>query len=1135
MALVLEKFVPTLVIGLGGTGSKVLDQLIKYISDEDRVKDLQENNLFEFVAMDTDLGELDALKIKNKIRTSENLVIADYIRVRRREDQAQGKNTLDWLVNESQFPKSFFDFDISSGAGQVRMYSRLAFEKASQNIYQNLESAINRLKSINNKGTATQATNVNIYIICSMAGGTGGGSFLQVAAMVKYILKKNNKQGQVKAYILSPDIYTKGGILPANQLQDIKANAYAVLKEIDAFYKLMMRVKGSYGLFTEQDMEFIFSPHLSIKSHEDFGNSPLDFVYIVDSENTKGSLSIDKGVMFKMYERMIADALYATIFSPISSKQASVENNTIRQRLEASINSTDYPGYGSIGAGRLVFPIDDIAEYLGHRFVSDIICQNWKEMDADFYAELRDYEKAKQVGEERTYPMRHKKYIEYIENKSRAERSPDYIKLAYNLYEKIHKDDESFVDGVENLIAKRIIQILNENFSDGFSGDDVADYNKEESELEISSSIKHPIPNIISNLKSNFNKDTAESQIRQIIDTTESRVKKLRSLFNNNEQSIINSIIKEIMAEDDKLRSKPEDLASHYLIKWLTIDSKKEGMNIFFIRYFLSKEFEKLHNLRGSIENKINQFKEEVEDIDENIYSGNKKTPTQYLEEKLSTKSIRELGLTVQNIINAKKTIIDFIQGTGYRSLDSYTNKYFQNNINLFYNRIRKSVIERLIGLLSYEYKGKDLASENGFLEIIHKTFDYVSNTLEEEFKKETEKLADFSPSVEKMGVTKGVYNDRKAKENIWKNIGVYSGNEVSRIRETYQNMLSGIEKAYRNIQDMLGVMDKEMIKLRRETILKEMTLKFKDDLLNPSREYFKTALNEKYNILTAMREDYMLQGVVEEQEIYKRILQELKNLFEGCAPFAKTYDVSTCQSIATIAYSDELKPYKIEELIGDITNESGTGNVDTLKNKQIILILRSQVGFVIRDFKTIPEYFEAYLNSELARHIDYRWDYQLPEASIVEESFFGKLLLRAHVIEFIRYKQDSSGRILGSSEYVENYFDIRKRNPNEELLYKPFANGFKETYFEFKKLMKTRKDLRFQLLESHNNARKKDASGQDTSYSKAANEVLTLYAKLENQVNDELKSVIRDIRRPMEYVFQEEFSYFIEKNKVTI
>ena len=112
----MDVLAPTLIIGLGGNGSKIVSQVAKNTNEEQR-------RYIRFVVFDTDANDLRELKehgyIGKTVQTSKKMTVGEYLE----NDQHAREN---WFpVNRILCRKA-----LSEGAGQVRAISRLALDTA---------------------------------------------------------------------------------------------------------------------------------------------------------------------------------------------------------------------------------------------------------------------------------------------------------------------------------------------------------------------------------------------------------------------------------------------------------------------------------------------------------------------------------------------------------------------------------------------------------------------------------------------------------------------------------------------------------------------------------------------------------------------------------------------------------------------------------------------------------------------------------------------------------------------------------------------------------------------------------------------------------------------------------------------
>lgn len=105
---------PTLLIGLGGAGSKIVERVSGLITPEQRES-------IAVVVLDTDINDMRAIRERNPfirtIQTSTRQTVGEYL----------SKNT---YARDTWFPvnKTLNKKPLTEGAGQVRSISRLAFE-----------------------------------------------------------------------------------------------------------------------------------------------------------------------------------------------------------------------------------------------------------------------------------------------------------------------------------------------------------------------------------------------------------------------------------------------------------------------------------------------------------------------------------------------------------------------------------------------------------------------------------------------------------------------------------------------------------------------------------------------------------------------------------------------------------------------------------------------------------------------------------------------------------------------------------------------------------------------------------------------------------------------------------------------
>lgn len=107
---------PTLVVGLGGTGSDIVKRVAKQVNEE-------QAQHIRFVVFDTDVNELADIRAENNlirtVQTSTKMTVGEYL-----EQDVHAKDK--WFPVSPILNKK----TLTEGAGQVRAISRLALDTA---------------------------------------------------------------------------------------------------------------------------------------------------------------------------------------------------------------------------------------------------------------------------------------------------------------------------------------------------------------------------------------------------------------------------------------------------------------------------------------------------------------------------------------------------------------------------------------------------------------------------------------------------------------------------------------------------------------------------------------------------------------------------------------------------------------------------------------------------------------------------------------------------------------------------------------------------------------------------------------------------------------------------------------------
>ncbi len=362
---------PTLIIGLGGTGAKIVNLVSNLVSEE-------QLNRISFAVFDTDINELRKIHENNPliytIQTSTKLSVGEYLNIDRHARD-------NWFpVNPILNSKT-----LTEGAGQVRSISRLAFDTALRagNI-EPLHKAVEKLYRLEEDHT-DQA--LRIVIVSSLAGGTGSGLILPVALYLKNYLSTRFQQSAniMRGFFIMPEVFYEV-IRGQTERNNLKCNAYATLRELDAF---LMKGDGTLPDKFNNTVRLEF-PRVGSEKFEEYNVRPYDFCFLFDAQNTEGRKLND----FSQYLEHAAECIYSQSIGPMNKRSNSSEDNTIRE-LCAERGRNRYAG---AGCSRLVYPFKDVQEYLALRWTQECVSNTWLRFDDVFKSMLSESAKMRNQG-----------------------------------------------------------------------------------------------------------------------------------------------------------------------------------------------------------------------------------------------------------------------------------------------------------------------------------------------------------------------------------------------------------------------------------------------------------------------------------------------------------------------------------------------------------------------------------------------------------------------------------------------------------------------------------------------------------------------------------------------------------------
>lgn len=349
---------PMLVIGIGGTGIDALLRLKYQINrrfrlPEDRLtkKKKDKPDKIEFLAFETNNNDKDKKVYKGvKLDSQSELVLLANAEI---GGILQNRKTMDPSILEWLSPELKIE-DGMNGANGKRQAGRLLLFTRITEVIQSIEKKITTLQ----EGSKEK---LMVYILTGVSGGTGGGSFLDIAYIVRGIMERKYGPGGVDrvnilGYLFTPDVNLANKSLGLHQQSYIKKNGYAALKELDYWMNVGERGERFYQKY--KDILTVNSPM-----------PPFNLCHLISATNTEGKL------LENAYEYcMDVTAENITNFMANEERQSGHEFaiHDYISNININIDNMRHPyhanyKYNIIGASSAILPIEEITTYLAFK------------------------------------------------------------------------------------------------------------------------------------------------------------------------------------------------------------------------------------------------------------------------------------------------------------------------------------------------------------------------------------------------------------------------------------------------------------------------------------------------------------------------------------------------------------------------------------------------------------------------------------------------------------------------------------------------------------------------------------------------------------------------------------------------
>jgi len=232
---------PTLIIGLGGSGARIATELKARLEEQLGVGSHYDQAV-RFVCFDTANENFKAYHPNNPEAVVELAAGREFIRISDVPLYDLSSSADANPAIASIMPESLHSTQIDQGAQQVRRLGRIALFYRYSLVKDALSQALRELRSrdrVNPLGVTPDAKEVHVtsnerirvYIITSICGGTGSGTFLDMAYLVRHF-SKSLGEVDVHGLLLLPEAFPE---IATTGQQRIRANAYAALLDLEYY------------------------------------------------------------------------------------------------------------------------------------------------------------------------------------------------------------------------------------------------------------------------------------------------------------------------------------------------------------------------------------------------------------------------------------------------------------------------------------------------------------------------------------------------------------------------------------------------------------------------------------------------------------------------------------------------------------------------------------------------------------------------------------------------------------------------------------------------------------------------------------------------------------------------------------
>ena len=272
---------------------------------------------------------------------------------------------------------------LSDGMKQDRMLGRLAFFREGPNLTARITQAVSQTLELNQHkmshghgGQGSPAATARFYIVNSSCGGTGSSGLLELLYAIWSTCQSHAMTPVITMFTYAPGVFepeiARTSQSPADEVSNLRANAYAYFREFDHFVDRTSELSTAIG----------HSRNLSAPTLSD--GQLVKQVFLVDGLVPGAGYVPD----IKDTYEMTAEAMFQFLMTPAGDEALNINatNSPVLEELDAHSKHRLYCGLLLASA---TYPGDTVRHHLAHRFYDYMIRKTLLDQPADLAETVR--------------------------------------------------------------------------------------------------------------------------------------------------------------------------------------------------------------------------------------------------------------------------------------------------------------------------------------------------------------------------------------------------------------------------------------------------------------------------------------------------------------------------------------------------------------------------------------------------------------------------------------------------------------------------------------------------------------------------------------------------------------------------